>query len=265
MRRFESSNLAPLDREIERTFLKQNKERKQASRTQQIDIMAENAQTLSFSLRDKAKGWLNSLPPGSITTWNELAQKFLAKFFPPAKTAKMRNDITSFSQFDMKSLYEVWERYKDMLRRCPHHGLPTWLQVQTFYNGLSCTTRTMIDAAVGSALISKTHDKAYTLLEEMASNNYQWPSDCSTQRRVAGVHEIDVITPLTAQVATLSRQLGTLNINAIHSHVQVCELYGGNHASVNCQVGNPFASSSSEQANFASNFQRHQQNAYSNT
>ncbi|KAJ4717050.1 DNA-directed DNA polymerase [Melia azedarach] len=218
-----------------------------------------------FSLREKAKSWLSSLPPGTITTWDELAQRFLAKFFPPAKTAKLRNDIATFTQFDMESLYEAWERYKEMMRRCPHHGLPKWLQVQTFYNGLSCTTRTIIDAAANGALMSKTPDEAYQLLEEMASNNYQWPSDRSTQRRVAGVHEIDAITALTAQVATLSRQLGTLNVNVIQSQVQVCELCGGNHASVNCQVGSPFASSSSKQANFVSNFQRHQQNAYSNT
>ena len=89
-----------------------------------------------FSLRDKAKEWLNSLPAGTITTWDGLAQKFLAKYFPLAKTAKLRNDITTFAQFEMESLYEAWERYKDLLRKCPHHGLPVWLQVQTFYNGL---------------------------------------------------------------------------------------------------------------------------------
>ena len=49
-----------------------------------------------FTLRDKVKSWLHSLPAGSITTWDDLAQKFLAKFFPPAKTAKMRNEITMF-------------------------------------------------------------------------------------------------------------------------------------------------------------------------
>lgn len=38
-----------------------------------------------FTLKDKARSWLHSLPPGSITTWDDLAQKFLAKFFPPAK------------------------------------------------------------------------------------------------------------------------------------------------------------------------------------
>ena len=60
-----------------------------------------------FSLWDKAKSWLNSLPVGTITTWNDLDQKFLAKFFPLAKTTKMQNDITTFSQHDMESLYEA--------------------------------------------------------------------------------------------------------------------------------------------------------------
>ena len=35
-----------------------------------------------FLLRDKARGWLQSLQPGSIGTWEELAQRFLTKFFP---------------------------------------------------------------------------------------------------------------------------------------------------------------------------------------
>lgn len=153
-----------------------------------------------FSLRDKAKMCLNSLPPGTITTWDGLAQKFLAKFFPPAKTAKMRNDITTFVQYDMESLYEAWERYKDLLRRCPHHGLPIWLQVQTFYNGLSATTRTMIDAAAGGTLMGKTLEEAYELLDEMASNNYQWSSDRMAPKRVAGVHEINAFDVLASQV-----------------------------------------------------------------
>ena len=51
-----------------------------------------------FSLRDKAKGWLHSLPAGSITTWEEFAHKFLTKFFPMAKTAAIRNALTQFAQ-----------------------------------------------------------------------------------------------------------------------------------------------------------------------
>ena len=39
-----------------------------------------------FSLKDKAKAWLYSLPPNTITTWEILVQKFLAKFFRMSRT-----------------------------------------------------------------------------------------------------------------------------------------------------------------------------------
>ena len=72
-----------------------------------------------FSLRDKARGWLQSLQPGSITSWQDMAEKFLAKFFPPAKTAQLRSEIGQFKQNDFESLYDAWERYKDLIQRCP--------------------------------------------------------------------------------------------------------------------------------------------------
>ena len=67
-----------------------------------------------FSLRDKAKVWLNSKAPNSFTTWTAVSQAFLSKYFPPGKTAKLTNNITSFVQFDGKSLYEAWERFKKL-------------------------------------------------------------------------------------------------------------------------------------------------------
>ena len=65
-----------------------------------------------FSLRDKARAWLHSLPSGSISTWEELTKAFLAKFFPPSKTASLRNQITSFSQREDETLYKAWSDLK---------------------------------------------------------------------------------------------------------------------------------------------------------
>ena len=76
-----------------------------------------------FSLRDKARDWLDSLPPNSITTWEDLRRVFLARYFLPSKTSILRNQITRFNQNLGESLFEAWERYKDLLRACPHHGL----------------------------------------------------------------------------------------------------------------------------------------------
>ena len=58
-----------------------------------------------------------------------------------------------------------------MIRRCPQHGLPDWLQIQMFYNGLNRQTRTIVDAASSGTLMSKTVEGATFLLEEMVSNN----------------------------------------------------------------------------------------------
>ena len=45
----------------------------------------------------------------------------------------------------------------------------------------------MVDAAAGGALMSKTHEAAYELLEELASNNYQWPTERAMPRKTARV------------------------------------------------------------------------------
>ena len=75
-----------------------------------------------FCLSDKEIGWLQALLPRSITTWAEMAQKILSKF------------------------YEAWERFNDLLQRCPQHGYQDWLQIQLFYNGLNGHNQTIIDA-----------------------------------------------------------------------------------------------------------------------
>ena len=82
-----------------------------------------------FSLRDKARGWLQSVQPGSITTWEELAQRFLSKFFPPSKTSQLRSEIAQFWQLDFEPLYESWEWFKDLIRRCSQHGCQDWFQI----------------------------------------------------------------------------------------------------------------------------------------
>ena len=96
------------------------------------------------------------IAPRSITTWTDLAQKFLAKYFPPSKTAKLRNDIKFFTQIDNESIYEAWKRFKEMLRKCPHHSLPDWLVIQIFYNGL-------VGSIENGQLLPKPHPKERSL------------------------------------------------------------------------------------------------------
>ncbi|GKE47100.1 zinc finger, CCHC-type containing protein [Tanacetum coccineum] len=93
-----------------------------------------------FTFRDQAINWLDHLRAGSISTWDDLTTYFLAQFFPLERTAKLQNDILMFQQHQGKSLYDTWNRFKDLLRKFPYHGLDLLLQVQIFYDHVNHTT-----------------------------------------------------------------------------------------------------------------------------
>lgn len=77
----------------------------------------------SYLLSDQARAWLNSLPPSSISTRQELAKRFLVKYFPLSNNVMLRNEITTFQQLGDEPLYEAWERFNELLHKCPHHGI----------------------------------------------------------------------------------------------------------------------------------------------
>ncbi|GJX35764.1 zinc finger, CCHC-type containing protein [Tanacetum coccineum] len=68
-----------------------------------------------FSLRDQVSNWFERLPAGSISIWEDLTTRFLAQFFPPGRTAKLRNGILVFQQHQGESLSEAWTCFKDLL------------------------------------------------------------------------------------------------------------------------------------------------------
>nr|GEZ77221.1 reverse transcriptase domain-containing protein [Tanacetum cinerariifolium] len=55
-----------------------------------------------FSLEGEARIWLDKEPPRSILT--------------------LRNEIINFLQKPNEMFNEAWDRFKDLLRQCPHHG-----------------------------------------------------------------------------------------------------------------------------------------------
>nr|GEV77227.1 hypothetical protein [Tanacetum cinerariifolium] len=76
-----------------------------------------------MSLTGAASWWLRNKPYGSITTWEYLKTKFLRKYCPPARTAKKIEEINDFQQEPNDNLYQAWERFKELLMKCPQHYL----------------------------------------------------------------------------------------------------------------------------------------------
>ena len=83
----------------------------------------------------------------------------------------MRWAITGFAQLPKEQIHESWERLKELLKKCPHHGLCKWQIVQAFYEGLGDQYRQMVDASCGGAFMSKNEDEAYTLFKTLSENS----------------------------------------------------------------------------------------------
>ncbi|GKB28224.1 zinc finger, CCHC-type containing protein [Tanacetum coccineum] len=137
-----------------------------------LDLDGENKERtrlrlFQFSLRDQASNWLERLPAGSITTWEDLTTRFLAQFFPPGRTAKLRNDILMFQQHHGESLSKAWSCFKDLLQKVPHHGVDRWLQIQKFYDQVSFHLKCEIDRAASGKLRNKNADESWEIIENL--------------------------------------------------------------------------------------------------
>jgi len=129
----------------------------------------------------------------------------------------LRNQIASFAQCEDESLYEACESFNDLLRLCPHHGLQKWMGVQTFYNGITQSMRSMVDTATSGMLMSKTENEACNLIEQMTLNNYQWSNECGQPKRVGGKFNFDGFTLLTVEMDVMTQRLDRLNVNVVNS------------------------------------------------
>ncbi|GKC85709.1 zinc finger, CCHC-type containing protein [Tanacetum coccineum] len=121
-----------------------------------------------FSFCDQASNWLERLPSGSISTWEDLTTRFLAQFFLPRRTVKLHNDILMFQKHHGESQSEAWTSFKDLLQKVPHHGIDRWLQIQIFYDHVSFHLKCEIDRAASGKLRNKNTNESWEIIENLA-------------------------------------------------------------------------------------------------
>ncbi|KAI3683012.1 hypothetical protein L1987_83467 [Smallanthus sonchifolius] len=161
--------------------------------------------------------WLDVLPLGTITTWAEMTKQFLLKYFPPDKTAKLRSSITGFRQDDDESLHAAWERYKTLLRRCPHHGLDLWLQCQTFYDAISGAHKQAVDECAAGDFGGATATEAFQTLEKSATKRFAYNPLRAGPTQKGMHHAIEKKVGQMAQLLS-ERPQGSLPSNTVPNH-----------------------------------------------
>jgi hypothetical protein len=195
-----------------------------------------------FSLEGSARIWLEKEPPHSIHTWEELVSKFVNHFFPSSKTTNLKNDITNFQQRFDENFGEAWERFKDLLRKCPHHGFSELHQIDTFYNALTQNDQDSLNAAAGGNILNRTPRDILSIIENK--------SKVPTSRNKPNVSKVTSFTPspssvqssemaeLTDAIRCMMKEFKSQNqkpepVKAVNEKCVIC---GGPHPYYDCQA-----------------------------
>ena len=92
----------------------------------------------------------------------------MSRFFPPALTIERRGEIIVFKQGGEESLYNEWERFKRLLKRCPVHGIDLPTQMDIFYHPMNYTSKGIIDASCCGAFKRRSVEEARQVIEDLA-------------------------------------------------------------------------------------------------
>ncbi|GJT10336.1 hypothetical protein Tco_0857378 [Tanacetum coccineum] len=145
-------------------------------------------QSKSVKKSSKRKVWK---PTGKVFTnigyiWRPTGQTFTIvgnAYCPPSKTAKQLEEIHNFKQEGDETLYQAWERYNDLLYKCPTHDINNHQKVNIFYNGLGAMNRQLLDSQ--GPIPSMTPVQALTVIQTMADHFQKW-HDGSSSRSIKG-------------------------------------------------------------------------------
>ncbi|GJR88570.1 reverse transcriptase domain-containing protein [Tanacetum coccineum] len=189
-----------------------------------------------YSLEGAAKTWYEKEPPNSILTWEDLVTKFVNQFFPPSKMTHLKNKISRFTQIFDESFCKAWERFKQMLRACPHHGFTKLTQVDTFYNCLNDNDQDSLNVPVGGNLLSKTTRETLNIIENKSKARYSRDkpnaSRMNTTSRESDSKTDERIDKLADQLSTLVKIVSKKVVTpaSVKAVEETCVTCGGAHS-----------------------------------
>nr|GEV71910.1 hypothetical protein [Tanacetum cinerariifolium] len=165
-----------------------------------------------FSLAGVARRWLEKEPPRSIHTWEDL------------------------------------DRYKDLVRACPHHGFTELHQLDTFYNALNPADQDSLNAVVGGNLLERRTQDVLTIIENkskvrnsrnksVVSQVKSCDANSKSSSEIAKLTHADnqqTSDVTTAMTAILKQFQATPPPASVKADEEICVTCGGAHPYYQC-------------------------------
>nr|GEX65290.1 hypothetical protein [Tanacetum cinerariifolium] len=164
-----------------------------------------------------------------------------AIFIPPILT----------EHFELKhSLINLaWNRFKDLLRACPHHGFTELHQLDTFYNGLNPSDQDSLNSVAGGNLLESSAQDVLKIIENKSKVRNSRNKPIVSQAKASNVDSSEIASAVasvvTSAMTTMFKQHqvtpATASIKAIEESCVSC---GDAHSYRQCPAtdGNTFSS-----------------------
>jgi hypothetical protein len=155
------------------------------------------------------------LSSGIIETSKELENKFFERFFIHNHFQIRRSDILIFKEHDQESLYEAYERFKILKRKCSyvkkkrkcsnHNVLHGMEQILIFTGGMMMQHKMILDTSTGCSIENKMHEEVKELIEQMFQNQYNTSNE--REPKQDELLEVDKETAYKVEIELLKRKL----------------------------------------------------------
>nr|GEW94380.1 reverse transcriptase domain-containing protein [Tanacetum cinerariifolium] len=149
----------------------------------------------------------------------------------------------------------AWDRYKDLLRVCPHHGFTELHQLDTFYNALNLADQDSLNSGAGGIMLERRTQDVLTIIKNKSkvynSRNKSIVSQVKSSDANSSSSEIAKLTyvvnqqtsDVTTAMTTILKQFqATPPPASVKAVEEICVTCGGAHPYYQCLAsgGNTF-------------------------
>ncbi|GJW44496.1 hypothetical protein Tco_0073295 [Tanacetum coccineum] len=114
------------------------------------------------------------------------------------------NKITStlrYKDFE-ETFYEAWDRFKDLLRACPHHGFTKLHQLDTFYNGLNPSDQDSLNSAAGDNLLERSAQDVLKIIENKSKVRTSRNKPIVSQVKASNVDSSEIASAVASAITS---------------------------------------------------------------
>ncbi|GJR01123.1 reverse transcriptase domain-containing protein [Tanacetum coccineum] len=127
---------------------------------------------------------------------------FINHFFPPSKTTNLRNEISNFQQRFDETFYEAWDRFKDLLRACPHHGCAELHQLDAFYNGLNPSDQDSLNSSAGGNILERSAQVVLKIIKNKSKVHNSRNKPIASQVKSSNVDSSEIANAVASAVTS---------------------------------------------------------------